>query len=202
MAEQGVVCVAYGDKAVAEAGAMIASLKERHDWPVLAMADGPVAGADVVWRFDEPGWGARRAKLHQDRVVPWQKWLYLDADTRVRGDLSVGFRILDDGWDLAITASQHQEENWLWTASAEERSETERPCRLVSIQGGAFFARKSRRTSAFFEAWRQEWARWATVDQGALVRALQASPVRLWLLGRDFNGGAVVEHLFGRAVER
>jgi len=198
VADCGVVCVAYGDKALAEAEAMVASLREHHDWPVLAIADGAVPGADVIYRFGEPGWGARWAKLNQDRFAPWDRWLYLDADTRVRGDLSAGFGILDDGWDLAITASRHQESQWLWMASEEERAETDRM--MLSLQGGAFFVRKSGRTAAFFEAWREEWTRFAHVDQAALVRAVRACPVRLWLLSGAWNGGELVEHLFGRAV--
>jgi len=201
VADVGVVCVAYGDNAVAEAEAMVGSLKERHDWPVLAVADGAVAGADVIYRFEEPGWGARWAKLNQDKLAPWERWLYLDADTRVKGDLSAGFDVLADGWDLAITASRHQETNWLWVASEEERAETDRL--MLSLQGGVFYARKGKRTAAFFEAWREEWLRWAHVDQAALVRALKVSPLRVWLFGRDWNGGSndLIEHRYGRAAQ-
>ena len=38
----GVITVAFGPNARTEAAAMIASLKQHHDWPVLAIADGDV----------------------------------------------------------------------------------------------------------------------------------------------------------------
>jgi len=200
MPERGVVCVAYGANALAEAEAMIASLRQFHDWPVLAVSDGKVAGADIVRHFDSPGWGARWAKLNQDKLAPWDRWLYLDADTRVRGDLSAGFDVLDDGWDVAITASRHQQQQWLWQASEEEREATHRPGLMLSLQGGVFYARRNERVGAFFEAWREEWARFGRVDQAALLRALWRSPVRLWMLDRAYNGGERVDHRFGRAV--
>lgn len=177
---------------------MIVSLRQFHGWPVMAIADGPVEGADIVRRFDEPGWGARWAKLNQDQFAPWDRWLYLDADTRVKGDLSVGFNILDDGWDLAITMSKHQQSNWLWMASDEERAETQRT--MLSLQGGVFFVQRNGRTKTFFEAWRAEWQRYTHIDQAALLRALREYPVKVWLLGRDYNGAGLVEHRFGRAV--
>ena len=199
MPDVGVVCVAYGDKAVSEAEGMIRSLRRFHDWPVLAISDGPVEGADIVRRFEKPGWGARWAKLNQDQLAPWDRWLYLDADTRVQGDLSKGFDILADGWDLAITASRYQETNWLWVASDEERAATDRMA--LSLQGGAFFARRCERTVQFFEAWRTEWKRFEHIDQAALVRAVLICPIRLWLLSRAYNGGELVEHRFGRAAK-
>ena len=194
----GVVCVAYGDRAVREAEGMIASLRKHHGWPVMAISDSQVRGDDIIRRFDEPGWAARWAKLNQDRFAPWDRWLYLDADTRVKGDLSAGFDVLADGWDLAITASRHQETNWLWMASKQERAATERT--MLSLQGGVFFARRNDRTAAFFERWRGEWQRFQHIDQAALVRAAQSCPVRLWLLGRPWNGGELVEHRFGKAA--
>ena len=199
--DNGVIIVAYGGKAVTEAEAMIGSLRQYHDWPVMAISDSPVEGADMIWRFDRPGWGARWAKLNQDQLAPWDRWLYLDADTRVKGDLSAGFDILDDGWDMAITASKHQQTNWLWQASDEERAATySRPAILLSLQGGVFYVRRCERILQFFETWRTEWQRFAHVDQAALVRAIQICPIQLWLLGRAYNGGELVDHRFGRAV--
>jgi len=198
MADVGIVCVAYGDKAVKEAEGMIRSLRRFHDWPVLALSDGTVDGADVVRRFDPPGWGARWAKLNQDRLAPWDRWLYLDADTRVNGNISTGFDVLADGWDLAITASRHQETSWLWQASDDERAVTDRM--TLSLQGGVFFARRCERVLQFFDAWRTQWQRFAHIDQAALVRAVSVCPIRLWQLGRAYNGGELVEHRFGRAV--
>ena len=199
--ENGVIVVAYGGKAKAEAEAMIESLHQFHDWPVMAISDGAISGADMIWRFEHEGWGARWAKLNQDQLAPWDRWLYLDADTRVLGDLSAGFDVLDDGWDIAITMSQHQQSNWLWQASEEERAATwERPGIILSLQGGVFFVQRNDCTTRFFDTWRQEWQRFAHIDQAALVRSVLLCPIRLWLLGRAYNGGELVDHRFGRAV--
>lgn len=199
MGTTGVIMIAIGDRARSEAVSAIGSLKQRHDWPVAVVGE-PVAGADSVIPFESPGYGARRAKLSMDILSPWDQFLYLDADTRVRGDISTGFDILADGWDMAITASEHQERDWLWHVSDDERAETEqRHGRLLQLQGGMMFVAKNERTAALFEAWRYEWSRYQQNDQAALLRAMQIAPVRLWLLGHDYNGGALVEHRFGRA---
>jgi len=199
MGTTGVMMVAVGHKARSEAVSAIGSLRRWHDWPVAVVGE-PVAGAGSVIPFEHPGHGARRAKLNIDTLSPFDNFLYLDADTRVQGDVGAGFDILADGWDVAITASEHQEQDWLWHIGDRERADTEqRWGRLLQLQGGMMFVAKNERTKTLFQAWRHEWSRYQQNDQGALLRALQIAPVRLWLLGRDYNGGALVEHRFGRA---
>ena len=199
--DYGVAYVAYGQRAVSEARQSIASLRAWHDWPIVTVSDERIDGAERV-EYDCPGWGARGAKLNLNNLVPpsWDRWLYIDADTRVRGDIAAGFEIIADGWDLAITASEHQEQDWLWHIPAHER-EAMAGQRLLGpvLQGGLWFAARNERTGRFFEAWRDEWQQYGREDQGALIRALRREPVRVWLLGRDWNGGELVEHLFGRA---
>lgn len=199
MGATGVIMVAVGVKARLEAVSAIGSLHQWHDWPVAVIGES-VAGAAQVLPHRYPGYGARRAKLAMCTYSPWDQFLYLDADTRVHGDISAGFDILADGWDMAITASDHQEQEWLWHVGDNERAETEeRHGRLVQLQGGMMFVAKNDRTRLLFEAWQYEWSRYQGEDQAALLRALQIAPVKLWLLGRDYNGGALVEHRFGRA---
>jgi len=199
-AGNGVVVVAYGPNAVHQAEHCISDLRRWHDWPVMAIAGTEVKGADHIIRFGDPGWGARWAKLNVNLLAPWDRFLYLDADTRPRGDLSAGFDILDDSWDLAITASEHQEKDWLWQAGEAERALTQVDIpRALSLQGGVFYCTKNERTGAFFSAFREEWQRFRGVDQAALIRALHRAPVKVWLLGRPWNGGELVAHDFGKA---
>lgn len=196
----GVVYVAYGERARNEAQLSIASLKRQHDWPVLAVTDAmQLKGADVT-HFHNAGWGARRAKLHVDQIAPWDAFLYLDADTRIRGDLSAGFDILADGWDMAIAPSENQETKRLWHIGDTDRALTLalNPCPL-QLQGGVFYCQRNAATHALFDAWREEWERFETYDQGALIRALYRSPVKVWLLGKAHNNGELVQHLFGKA---
>jgi len=68
----------------------------------------------------------------------------------------------------------------------------------LQLQGGMFFYHKERCTQ-FFKLWREEWKHWKQQDQGALVRALYKIPLRIYLLGYPWNGGELIEHLFGRA---
>jgi hypothetical protein len=203
MPERGVSYVAYGSAAVAAARCSIKSLRQFHSWPVAVVTNAPETFRDcIAIRYGEPGAGARRAKLNLDNLLPaeWQSFLYLDADTIVHGDLGAGFDVLADGWDLAITASEHQEIGWLWHAGEAERALTLEECgRALQLQGGVWYAARNERTAALFAAWRAEWERFGAIDQGALLRALERTPVKLWLLGHDYNGGELVEHLFGKA---
>ena len=144
---------------------------------------------------------SRWAKLTILEWAPWGQVLYLDADTRVRGDLSAGFGMLDDGWEVVLTPSTNQDEDWLWHVSGPERWETELAlgCRPVQLQAGMMFVRRCAATERLFAAWRQEWAQYRDQDQAALLRALAREPARVWLLGRPWIGGALVAHHYGQA---
>jgi hypothetical protein len=196
MGGQGVAMIAYGEKAEREAGYCLESLRLRHGWPVC------------LWRGALPGapntdkGRSRHAKTHMLDWTPWDRTLYLDADTRVQGDLSAGFFILDAGWDLAICPSANQGDDWLWHVGEAERVATR--CELggepLQLQAGAFFVARNERTRELWRAWAEEWAIFQDEDQGAFLRALARHPVRIWLLGYPWNspGGQLVNHQHGR----
>ena len=69
----------------------------------------------------------------------------------------------------------------------------------LQLQAGVMFIRRSQDVKSFFEAWYYEWHRFRGQDQAAMLRALDHNPIRIWLLGRAYNGGDVVQHHFGRA---
>jgi lipopolysaccharide biosynthesis glycosyltransferase len=183
----GVVYIAIGSKAQSEAKESIKSLKRHNDLPVT-----------IISEFDNAGKGARWAKLNIDKLVDYDKILYLDADTRIHGDVSNGFLLLNS-WDLALAPSTNQDGDILRHVKYGERLQTIRELEYMPIQlqaGVMFFHRQ--RCAKLFEIWRQEWQRWQDQDQAALLRALAQYPLRVWLLGREWNGGGLVEHLFGR----
>ena len=187
LAVDGVVYVALGQKAQVEAEQSIASLKQYNDLPIT-----------VIVKFDNLGKGARWAKLNIDRLVDYDRVLYLDADTRIYGDITAGFNLLDN-WDLAIVPSENQDSDIFKHIKTGERLQTIKELGYLPLQlqaGVIFFHRQ--RCVRLFEAWRQEWKRWGDQDQAALLRALVRCPMRVWLLGQDWNGGQLVEHLFGR----
>lgn len=197
----GVVYVALGRKAQSEADASIRSLRKCW-WPkgkiyVLKIAlDSSPIGASV-------GQQAHWAKTCTDLWSPFDYTLLLDADTRIKGSLSVGFAALRQGWDLVVVPSEPRAEV-LWHLSHEDKEATflgtGLPRPLMLNTGVLFFA-KTPRVKKFFTHWRSEWLRFKGWDQGAFLRALRQSPVAVWLLGLPFNSsdGEVVEHLFGRA---
>ncbi len=187
----------YGDLAERESQQSIASLVERH--PELK----PVAVQNARQPGRTDAQAARWAKVTLDQWSPYEHTLYVDADTRIHGNLSVGFDLLSDGWDMVITPSAAQGEDLLWHVSDDERAatlaETGDP---LQLQAGVFWFSKNERTARLFAEWRSQWGRWSGEDQGALLRALYRSPVKLALLGRPFNGGAVVAHRVGACRRR
>jgi hypothetical protein len=189
---RGVAYVAIGQKAKAEAAESILALRDHDDLPLAV-----IGTTDYV----DPMQGSRWAKLNIDKLVPkeWEQIAYLDADTRPRESISTGFEILDDGWDMVIVPSDHQGDDLLWHIDEEEREATLAQTFLpLQLQAGVFWFARNARTERLFSEWRKEWLRWKGQDQGAFLRALSRVPVRLWLLGFPWNGGAAIAHLFGR----
>lgn len=197
----GVIYVALGKKALDEAAKSVQSL--RKNWStkgkvhVLKEAlDGSPLGLSI-------GQQAHWAKTCADLWSPFDFTLMLDADTRIKGSLSIGFSALAQGWDLVVVPSELRPEV-LWHLSHDEKEATfletglSRP---LMLNTGVLFFAKTLRAQRFFAAWRSEWLRFKSWDQGAFLRALRRSPAAIWLLGPPFNsaGGEVVDHLFGRA---
>lgn len=196
---EGVVYVVYGEKARAEAEMSYRALRRFGNLPACVIGENaaqmrhiPLAQRDA---------GGRWGKLNADLLSPFPYTLYLDADTRARGDIEQGFEILRDGWDMAITLSTQQEGEAMWHVDGDEREETclEWGCTPAQFQGGVIFFQKNERVHALFAAWRDEWQRWGGADQAALLRALRRVPAKVWLLGRPYNGGSLMAHLFGKA---
>ena len=95
--DEGIIYVAYGAAAQREMATSLFSLRQHHDYPVHVVEGEAAKGQGIPI--------SRAAKLHLDQVTPFRHTLYLDADTRIRGDLSTGFKMLADGWDLVIAPS-------------------------------------------------------------------------------------------------
>ena len=195
---RGVCYVAYGQSAIREAGVSLSTLRGHNALPARVIGDAPIGGA--AW-LNPPNPGkpmpqSRWVKLNLDSWSPYDPTLYVDADTRVRGDLSFLFEVVEDGWDMVIAPSQRQGGDMLGHLGAEEREATQALMPLA-LQAGVFCFRKSPGVLALFESWRQEWGKRKREDMGALLRALALNPVTIWLVSNDFNGGSVVEHRFG-----
>lgn len=202
---RGACLIAYGPKAEAEAQQCIESLLQFHDLPYAIASDVSGRHHVKIWQTDDytDVQRSRWAKVTLDMWSPFDETLYLDADTRVQGSVEHGYEMLDDGWDMVITPSAHQGSDNMWHIAPDEREYTYLlyECGdVLQLQGGVFWFRRSAAITALFNAWRDEWRKWQQFDQAALLRALILSPVKVHLLGRPFNGGAVVAHRHGRAA--
>ena len=201
---RGVIYVAYGERARDEFYRSHSLLLRYHDIPVSLVSDRAYPGVSWI-SFPDLDRGARQAKLSIDLLSPYDQTLYLDADTRPYQYIASGFHSLDDGWDLAICPSTQQGSDFLWRCSKREIAETMDSFssnRILSLQGGVMFFSKNNRVHAFFARWREEWAKYKDQDQGAMIRSLAANPLKVWLLGRPWNGGAIIGHVFGRAARK
>lgn len=195
--DRGVIYIVRGRTAVSEARLSIESLRRHSDMAVSVVGEA-VDGARRI-EFADTSDGARWSKVNLDRLTPYAHTLYLDADTRVQDDVSCGFDILADGWDMVLTASAAQGKDWLWHVSDSERTVTLSALghAALQLQCGVMWFARNERVAQMFHAWREEWQWWRGQDQGAFLRALARVPVRLWLLGRPWNGGAAIQHRFG-----
>jgi len=155
----------------------------------------PGLGEDVFIRCDDVDIGGRYAKTKIYELAPrdWEYCLYLDSDTEVVADISFLFSVLLDGWDMVI-AKNPAKYHIAWQM---KRSDNHDECdytfekigtgELIQLNGGVFAFARNERTMHFFEAWHREWQKWGKRDQGALLRALFANPVKLYVLGNEWN---------------
>lgn len=198
MTSQGIIYVAYGDRALSEAAMSIRALRLRHDHalPVATISERPIEGARHI-PFADPRWGARWAKLNLDLLTPFDQTVYLDADTRPRAELTALFDMLADGFELVIAPSTMQGDKALWHVAAGEREDTLNAFGFspVQLQAGVIAFRRCEAVAALFAAWREEWR--GGQDQAALLRALYRCPVKLWLMSSAMSE-ALVAHVWGR----
>ncbi len=207
MSNIGICYIAYGNKAINEfkkSVEILYRLDYRYD--IVVISDNYIKGYNTIIHgyfkdFDDYIKASRWTKLNLDRLSPFDYTLYLDVDTRVRQDINDGFLILKDGWEFCLTFSQHQDKEKLWHIGDEDKQFTFDRLQFedfLQLQAGVFWFKKCHNIYKLFDYWRQEWYRFENQDQGALLRALYKNPVKLWLLGQTWNGGAIINHLFGR----
>jgi len=197
---RGVIIVALGAKARNEAAKCVASLEKHSDAYVKVVTS--VEGQADLTTEQKAHW----LKTRVFDISPYDYTLLLDADTRVRGDISFGFGLLEAGWDIAMVPSQPPRRGAvLWHLSAAEREYTLNKIGHwdhIMLNTGVMFFRKSPAAQELWSAWNEEWLRFKDRDQGAFLRALHRCPVYLWLLGTDYNSrrGSIIEHHFGACV--
>jgi len=192
----GAYLVAFGGPSRRCAGRAIASIHHHmRGLPVCLVSDSKLGLEDVFVEQPDRDVGGRIAKLRVDELAPasWRYVLYVDADVELVGDISFLFQVLADGWELVICKDMAKYDTVRMMLRPDNRDEAEATWKALGTDqalqynGGMMAYRRNARTERFFTAWQEEWQRWGKRDQGALLRALHAAPLRLYVLGNQWN---------------
>lgn len=193
---RGIYCVAFGDPARTCALRLLKSIKKHMpDIPVALCSDRKIGPEDLLIVRPDSDVGGRRAKLKAYELSPaeWAATLYLDADTEVVAPIYRYFEWIEDGWELVICKDPHLMDtmhSFKRRYNAKELVETEKlvsTLHTLQLNGGVWAFGRSKRLAAFFRRWQAEWERHAQRDQGALIRALYSDPLRVLVLGNEWN---------------
>jgi predicted O-methyltransferase YrrM len=191
---RGVYVVAFGPQARTCALRLIESSKHHMpDIPVALCSSEALGPEDVLIVHPDSDVGGRRAKLLAYDLAPpeWDTVLYLDADTEVVAPVYALFDWCERGWEFVIcrdvkeTLHSFERKNNL-----DELKQVQHDVgSLWALQynGGVWAFRRCDATKRLMDRWRAEWEVHAQRDQGAFVRALHADPVRLLVLGNEWN---------------
>jgi hypothetical protein len=194
-AEHGVMYLCWGEPATREAEASMASLwAVAPGMPVLVVGD--EAAAEYFARREnvsahvldvDPfsgehlfGFKAGRVKPLLAAISPFERTLYVDAETEFMRSPEEGFALLDC-WDFVIAEAETRS---LAMTSRDNQAEAgQTAAELGSTQilyhnSGMFFWRSGEASAELFDLWSEEWERYAGWDeQVALLRALLRSQV-------------------------
>ncbi|MBN1956196.1 MAG: glycosyltransferase [Anaerolineae bacterium] len=193
---RGIYVVAFGDPARTCALRLMTSAKKfLPEIPICLCAAKKIGPEDVLVVQPDSDVGGRRAKLKAYELSPaeWQSVLYLDADTKVVGDIRFYFQLIEDGWEFVICKDPHlmdtmhafRRSNNL--AELHETAGTLYTLHTLQYNGGVWAFGRNERVRRFFARWLAEWERHAQRDQGALIRAMYTEPLRVYLLGNEWN---------------
>lgn len=193
---RGIYCVAFGDPARSCAKKMMQSAK-RHmpKIPICLCAAKKIGHEDILIKQPDSDIGGRRAKLKAYELAPktWKSVLYLDVDTKVVADISFYFQLIEDGWEFVICKDPHLMDtmhSFKRRNNIVELRETETEIytlHTLQFNGGVWAFGRNKRVAAFFKRWQAEWEKHAQRDQGALIRAMYRDPLKVYVLGNEWN---------------
>jgi len=193
---RGIYIVAFGDPARKCASRLMTSAKKHMpEIPICLCAATPLGIEDSFVKQPDSDIGGRRAKLKAYHLTPkgWEAVLYLDADTVVVGDIRFFFELIEDGWEFVITKDPHLMDTmhaFRRAINQDELSETEAEIftlHTLPYTGGVWAFGRNERVASFFARWIREWERHAQRDQGALIRAMYTDPLKVYVLGNEWN---------------
>ncbi len=192
----GVYLVAYRGPARECAERLIRSIRQHMPGlPVCLVSNEPLGLEDVFQSYPDLDIGARGAKTKIYDLAPqeWQYVLYLDADCEVVADISFLFQLLQDGWEAVFCTNPGKYVRLAEMSRPDNQEETAETLSLLGtgevlqLNGGVFSFRRCEATARLMREWHREWERYGKRDQAALARALYAGPLRLYVLGNEWN---------------
>jgi glycosyltransferase involved in cell wall biosynthesis len=193
---RGIYCVAFGDPARGCALEMMQTAKKHMpDVPIALCSDRKIGPEDVLIVEPDSDIGGRRAKLKAYELAPaeWESVLYLDADTEIVADVSFFFELIEDGWEFVICKDPHLMDtmhSFRRKGNTPELNATEQAVytlHTLQYNGGVWAFGRNAKIKCFFERWLAEWETYAGRDQGALIRAMYTEPLKVYLLGNEWN---------------
>lgn len=196
MTSRGIFIVAFGEPARECAATLIKSINQHlPEVPVCLAGDKSLGMEAVFVKVPDSDVGGRRVKLSAYDLAPaeWQSVLYLDADTEVCGNIRLYFELIEDGWEFVICKDPHlmdtmhsfrRSNNLVEISYTESKVHT---LHILQLNGGVWSFGRSPRIKAFFDRWLKEWELHAQRDQGALIRALYDDPLKVYVLGNEWN---------------
>lgn len=192
-----VVYVAYGENARnCCINAMISFKKFLPNVDIVLISDSPLGIEDVFINHPDTDIGARNAKTKLDSLVPenYEYILYLDSDTEVvSSDVTLFYKLLNDDWELifctnpsrfALVSHMYREDN---KGEMDELISFLGSEKLLQLNGGVFAYRRNETTREFMKRWNEEWNVYAKRDQSPLDKVLYSMPIRLFVLGVEWN---------------
>lgn len=226
MKERGIIYMAWGENAIAQAKQSIYSVRRfLPEMPVMVVGDADTVEAladdksilSYVCQVDpfdadqKKGYKflAGRIKPLLYEISPWEKTLYVDADTYFQRPPAEGFQLLS-AWDMAIaeTETRTLAEGIAGREECEATAAEFGSGLLLYHNSGMIFWRRNQRTKVFFERWSEEWRRFQGWDeQVALLRALLRTDVLFHTLPYTWNHSVLAEcylltHWFGAGDAR
>ena len=226
MKDSGMMYMTWGENAIAQAKQSIYSVRRfLPKMPVMVVGDAQAGEAftkdkSVLFHLCEVDpfdpdqkkgfkFLAGRIKPLLAGISPFERTLYVDADTYFQRPPTEGFQLLDR-WDVALAETQ--------TRTLAEGIAGKEECDATAAEfgsglllyhnSGMIFWRKNERNKALFERWSEEWLRFQGWDeQVALLRALLRTDVLYLTLPYTWNHSAVSEcymlsHWFGAGDAR
>lgn len=193
----GIYIVAMGDPARAAAKICMTGIRKHlKGVPIALCSDRKLGLEHVLVKQPDKDIGGRSPKVRAYNLAPkkWQYVLYLDADTEVVSkDVMFYFKLVQAGWEFVIATDPHLKD---LLVSYKRRQGQDDYFATLSItatdqaliyNGGVWAFRRCPRVAQFFGRWFQEWNRFGAKDQGALIRAMYADPLRVYVLGNEWN---------------